>query len=257
MATRTKEKEPELAIVPTEVGSQDLAAVMTDEANKRALLTQYIQHHMKTGADYGTIKITTRTGKEVESKASLFKPGSEKFLSLFKLTATFKKDSDTWEMAGSPAGLFCYICELKTSKGQVVGEGRGAANLSEKQGWTVNNAIKIAEKRAQIDAVLRTGALSDFFTQDLEDMPKQGYDQSPIADPAVPTVSYDDPETPKTKRSPNNLLGKKNYIKELLDQISPVLLVGKEDYEKACKKITGLELMDSNVDEIIKRLKVV
>jgi len=34
----------------------------------------------------------------------------------------------------------------------------------------INKAIKMAQKSAQIDAVLRTGALSDAFTQDLEDV---------------------------------------------------------------------------------------
>lgn len=155
----------ELAIVPTEVEAKDLKLVMIGEAEKRGLLTEYISTHMKEGADYGTINIGGRP-----SKPSLFKPGSEKFLSLFKLVAKFEKDTDTWEMAGSVPGLFCYKCNLIASNGAVVGEGRGAANLQEKNNWTVNNAVKIAEKRAQIDAVLRTGALSDFFTQDLEDM---------------------------------------------------------------------------------------
>ena len=52
----------------------------------------------------------------------------------------------------------------------VVGEGRGAARLDEKHGWTENNCIKIAEKRAQVDAVLRTVGLSEIFTQDAEDV---------------------------------------------------------------------------------------
>jgi hypothetical protein len=33
----------------------------------------------------------------------------------------------------------------------------------------MNNAIKIAKKRAFVDAILTTGSLSDFFTQDLEE----------------------------------------------------------------------------------------
>ena len=45
----------------------------------------------------------------------------------------------------------------------MVGEGRGAVRLDERKGWTENNCIKIAEKRAQI-------GLSEVFTQDTEDM---------------------------------------------------------------------------------------
>jgi len=51
----------------------------------------------------------------------------------------------------------------------LAGEGRGAADITEKQG-SANTAIKIAEKRAKLDAVLATGGLSDFFSQDLEDV---------------------------------------------------------------------------------------
>lgn len=36
---------------------------------------------------------------------------------------------------------------------------------------TINSAIKIAQKRAQVDAVLSTAQLSEYFTQDLEDEP--------------------------------------------------------------------------------------
>ena len=50
----------------------------------------------------------------------------------------------------------------------MAGEGRGAATMTEEH-TTENKLIKIAEKRAQMDAVLRTGALSDFFTQDLDE----------------------------------------------------------------------------------------
>lgn len=248
----------EISTSPLEVSSTDLATVMKGEAEKRALITQYIAHHMKSGTDYGTIKFGNK-----ESKPSLFKPGSEKFLSLFKLTAQFEKDTDTWEMAGSEAGVFAYKCRLLDSKKRLVGEGRGVSKLTEKVGWTINNAVKIAEKRAQIDAVLRTGALSDFFTQDLEDMAQSQYDQTPVADEAVPTVTYDSGEdkpnpTPwknskltKKKEDP-----KKREIKNLIDEIvlNP-LAQTKEAYNDYVFEQTSLDLEDPDqYDMIIKSL---
>ncbi len=146
-----------------------LEVLIADEAQRRKLITQFISQHMKEGTDYGTITITGKNGREYTSKPSLFKPGSEKFCSLLHLRPTFVRDDETWEMAGKRANLFCYKCILLDQKEKVIGEGRGAADLNEKASWTINNAVKIAEKRAQIDAVLRTGGLSDFFTQDLED----------------------------------------------------------------------------------------
>lgn len=242
-------KDKELAITPSDVGSQDLAKVMDDEASKRALITQYISKHMKSGTDFGTIRFGNK-----ESKPSLFKPGSEKFLSLFKLTAKFEKDADTWEMAGSEKGVFAYKCLLTTKQGEVVGEGRGVSKLSEKAGWTINNAVKIAEKRAQIDAVLRTGALSDFFTQDLEDM-TQSYDTSPVEDKAVPTVTYDDPEVPSStpwKKKGKTDLQKKKEIMELVDSIALAPLEKtKEAYENYIFENYELALEPQFYDEII------
>jgi hypothetical protein len=156
---------------------QQLSAQMAVEAEKRRLITDYITQHMKPGVDYGPIHIKKDcqykyeldkcTNKYHWSKDTLFKPGAEKFCSLFRLRAEFSRDDETWEMMGRKPGLVCYLCRLYTSNGILVGEGRGSASLEERQGMTANNAIKIAEKRAKMDAVLATGGLSDFFTQDL------------------------------------------------------------------------------------------
>lgn len=49
-----------------------------------------------------------------------------------------------------------------------MGEGRGSRCLKQDGGDT-NKALKMSEKSALIDAILRTGALSEVFTQDLGD----------------------------------------------------------------------------------------
>lgn len=192
----TQELAPAALVVLT---TKDLQTRIEEETEQRKLITQFITDHMKSGVDYGTIKIKTRDGREVESKPSLFKPGSEKFVSLFHFRPTFERDDDTWEMAGKPAGLFCYKCNLIAPNGAIVGEGRGTARVGEKQGQTENNVVKIAEKRAQIDAVLRTGGLSDFFTQDIEDM---NLDQ----DQEKPRQPVDRPQQPRTEYKSNKPL---------------------------------------------------
>lgn len=160
-----------LAITQVKTGpNASLILKIAEEKERRKLITKFISEHMKEGIDYGQIEMVGKDGKKYLSKPSLFKPGSEKFCSLLHLRPTFQKDSETWEMMGEKAGLVCYLCQLLGPDGEIVGEGRGAANIEEKKNWTINNAIKIAEKRAQIDAVLRSGGLSDFFTQDLEDI---------------------------------------------------------------------------------------
>jgi len=157
---------------------------------------------MVKGVDFGGIHINktcqNKYSCKIEShfsKPSLFKPGSEKFCSLFHLKLRFAKDNETWEMSGNQKGLYCYTCKLYDKNGLFVGEGRGVSDINEKRGWTVNNAVKIAQKRAQVDAILRTGSLSDFFTQDIEDASQRGEGNQ---------VGQTSQSTPKAPQAQNN-----------------------------------------------------
>jgi len=104
----------------------------------------------------------------IKDRKSLAKGGAEKIASIFKWTAKFEKDTDSLEMLGNLKGLVAFKCTLEN--GQFVGEGRGSASLF-KNANDPNKTLKMAQKSAFIDAVLRASGLSDFFTQDLEDMP--------------------------------------------------------------------------------------
>lgn len=147
---------------------KQLRIQMERDKEIRAIINDYIANNMVSGKDFGTININ---GKE--SKPSLFKPGAEKFCGLFKIRPTFRKDIETVEMLGNKPGIIAYICDLVDGRGRVIGEGRGSSSVDPNgKDFDVNKAVKIAEKRAQIDAVLRAGGLSDFFTQDMEDAPK-------------------------------------------------------------------------------------
>ena len=137
------------------------------ETSKRELIVDFIKRHFVEGTDYGVIKIVSkRTGKEYESKPTLFKPGAEKFCSMFRIRAEYSKDAETWEMLGNKENIIALKCNLYNGD-ILVGEGRGVCTVSEKS--SENTAVKIAKKRAKLDAVLETGGLSDFFTQDLDD----------------------------------------------------------------------------------------
>jgi hypothetical protein len=112
---------------------------------------------MKEGKDYHII----------QNKKSLAKGGAEKIASIFRWDAEFQKDVDVIE-AFKLDGLIAFICNL-SNEGRTVGQGRGAATLQKNNG-DPNKTIKMAQKSAYIDAVIRTSGLSDIFTQDLEDM---------------------------------------------------------------------------------------
>ncbi len=163
--TATVPAPPELGTVALSIDPDALRRMVHAEEERREIIREYIVHNLKAGTDFGTIS----TGRR-ESKPSLFKPGAEKICLLLQLRPRFLPDAASLAMAGNRDGLFIYICRLIDRQGRVVGEGRGAAELSERSGWTVNNAIKICEKRAQVDAVLRVAGLSEVFTQDLEDV---------------------------------------------------------------------------------------
>ena len=112
--------------------------------------------------------------------------------------------------------------------GEVVSEGRGAREvLKEKD---INKAIKMAQKSAQIDAVLRTGALSEAFTQDIgpeEDEPDQ----------AKPTAE-----------------ALRQQITTRVRQLAPDVTGGKEKVVWITER-TGLSWCEDNYQAILRKLE--
>lgn len=138
------------------------------------------QEFLEEGTDFGVIPNIR------DAKPTLLKPGSEKIARWLDLRFHFEADQDSWVQAGSIGGTICYLCYLIDPQGEIVGEGRGSAAVQEKK--TINNTIKAAEKRAQVDAILRYGCLSAEFSQDLED-------EAPAPKPApAPAPASVDPD---------------------------------------------------------------
>jgi len=125
---------------------------------QREVITAYVKDHLVKGVDYGQIGTF--------KKDVLFKPGQEKIFSLMNLTSRLEKDHETIEMLGNEPGVIAYICRVYR-KGEEIAQGRGAAKVGENS-RDINATIKIAEKRARMDACLSLG-FSEFFTQDLDD----------------------------------------------------------------------------------------
>jgi hypothetical protein len=185
----------------------------------------------------------------IKGKKSLAKGGAEKIASIFKWTAKFTKDTESLEMLGVKPGLVAYKCELMN--GQFVGEGRGAATLTGNSN-DPNKTLKMAQKSAFIDAVLRASGLSDFFTQDLEDMPQEQIDETPQSVKTVkPTEKqlkfiqdlakqkgYTNTDLAemqgKTYRTPNELI---TYLKGCPPKIKEELPVIQQDISEEEQKI--------------------
>jgi len=159
--TRTLENEKApLAEVPSESIAQvpqfDIDGFL---AMRKEFITK-VNKIMVLGKDYHVI----------QGKKSLAKGGAEKIASIFGWTAEFHKDQEV-ALSFQIQDFIAFVCTL-SKQGSKVGEGRGGALLGKNQG-DPNKTIKMAQKSAFIDAVLRSSGLSDFFTQDLEDMPQE------------------------------------------------------------------------------------
>ncbi|MEM4546836.1 MAG: hypothetical protein QW328_08775 [Nitrososphaerota archaeon] len=157
-----------------EVVLQQERILAVTEKEIQQLKTQYDMFRrlqqvvLEENVDYGF-----PSGKRTaEQKPSLYKSGAEKLTRLFNLTPEFDLIKQIEEQDFI---MYTFKCRLKTVTGQLIGEGYGACNSREKQGWKANpwafqnNVLKMAKKRAHVDAVLTGLGASNVFTQDLED----------------------------------------------------------------------------------------
>lgn len=140
-----------------------------DSMDKIQQFQKVIQSQLVLGHDHGA-------AFPGSSKTSLLKPGAEKILMLLGLTSEYEiieKIQDYEE------GFFAYTIRcILTKGGQTITQGLGHCNSKEKKYdsdnqdkfMLGNTCLKMAKKRAQVDAALTVGSLSNIFTQDEEDM---------------------------------------------------------------------------------------
>lgn len=169
---------------------------ISNTMNKITQMQAVVQKTLKNGQDYGEIPGT--------NKPTLLKPGGEKICMLFGLNPEydFLQTTEDYEKEFFSYNIKCTLYR----NGQAVAQGVGSCNSKEKKyrfmnvdtvpdnyigyqeeitdkyGRTrykinntdicslVNTILKMAKKRAFIDAVLQVASLSEVFTQDLEDM---------------------------------------------------------------------------------------
>ena len=138
-----------------------------DLLEKRSYFISQVMPKLKENQDYYIIK----------NRKSLAKGGAEKLASIYNLIATFERDKESLDMLGNAKGLIAFVCTL-TRFGVEAGQGRGSDTLERNQN-DPNKALKMTQKRAFVDAVIRTTGLSDIFTQDLEDMNTEKINTAP------------------------------------------------------------------------------
>lgn len=153
------------------IDTVDIGAVQTTLA-KIGQFQMVVQNTLKENHDYGIIPGT--------NKPTLLKPGAEKIQMLFGVTSEYEV---TERIQDYDKGFFAFTVRCTIFKnGMKITEGVGHCNTREKKyvnqdPYTLaNTCLKMAKKRAQIDATLTIASLSEVFTQDMEDL--QGYLQT-------------------------------------------------------------------------------
>jgi hypothetical protein len=146
----------------------EFAATISEAKERAAMLQKFVKEIMIPEVDYGQIPGC--------QKPSLYKPGAEKLCDIFGFSKQLEVTSRTedWEK-----GFFSYevkITLVNKRTGLIEAEGIGSCNSRERKyksqdSFTINNTIlKMAKKRALIDAVLSATRSSGIFTQDIEDI---------------------------------------------------------------------------------------
>jgi len=146
----------------------DFAVDPAEVTRRTQMLKEYVRNHMTEGEDYGIVPGGT--------KPTLFKPGAEKLNAVFGLSPYVEVTSreENWD-----DGFVSYevkVSLLNKRSDRVDAEGIGSCNSRERRyknqdaANIANTVLKMAKKRALIDATLSATRASGMFTQDLEDM---------------------------------------------------------------------------------------
>lgn len=206
------------------------------EVERQALLIQQVMKTvMHKDEHYGTIPGT--------NKPTLYKSGAEKLCLTFRLSPAYRVEQTDLPGDHREYKVVCTMTHIPS--GQVFGEGMGMGTTMEKKyryrrdgreneniADTFNTVLKMAKKRAMVDAVLTCTAASDIFTQDLEDLMESAGKEpgpSPAARPAqsapdakaaapASRQSGDKPQCPKCSTSESVIPDK--YAKNLADGVT-------------------------------------
>ncbi len=240
MVASVQETPKSLSIIDN-VNLQQVQATM----QKIAQFQTVVQKTLKKDHDYGIIPGTG-------NKPTLLKPGAEKILMLMGLTSEYDVIEKVQDYDG---GFFAFTVKCTLSRGDIkVTEGVGHANTRERRYTSgkqqdpytlANTVLKMAKKRAQVDAVLTVASLSEIFTQDLED-----YEEIPQQSPRS-AQTQTRPQT-QQKNSSTNGLATENQLKKLyamskelgLEKETMIAILQERYQKQSSRELTKAEASD-------------
>lgn len=146
----------------------DFAVDPAEMTRRTAMLKEYVREHMTEGEDYGIIP--------GGNKPTLFKPGAEKLNAVFGLSPLVEINNRIEDWDSSFVAYEVKVTLLNKRTQVIEAEGVGSCNSRERKyknqdaANVANTILKMAKKRALIDATLSATRASGMFTQDLEDL---------------------------------------------------------------------------------------
>jgi hypothetical protein len=155
-----------------------------------AIVHQVLERVMKKGTHYGTVP-------GCGARMVLFKPGADVLAMTFRLVPQFKVDITRIE---NDHREYDVTCSMYGPDGNMLGQGVGSGSTMEKKYRYVagaersdiadvyNTVLKMAKKRALVDATLTVTGAADLFTQDLiDDDADTVSERAPIQSPVART----------------------------------------------------------------------
>lgn len=145
----------------------DFAITLGEARQRIEMLQNFVKEMMIPDIDYGIIPGC--------KKPSLYKSGAEKLCDIFGLSKHIEITNrlEDWESKIFHFEVKAVLINKRT--GHIEAEGIGCCNNKEKKYSSqdaynvINTILKMAKKRALIDAVLSATRSSGIFTQDVED----------------------------------------------------------------------------------------
>ena len=160
--------EPEMIAPEAADVFPDFAASPEEVTRRTEMLRDYVKNHMTVGEDYGVIP--------GGNKPTLFKPGAEKLNAVFGLSPMVEVSNRVEDWDNGFVAYEMKVTLLNKRTGGVEAEGIGSCNSRERRyknqdaAGIANTVLKMAKKRALVDATLSATRASGMFTQDLEDI---------------------------------------------------------------------------------------
>lgn len=179
--------------------SQDMAMSLKQIGDRVNLVHQVLEKVMRKGTHYGVVP-------GCGDKKVLLKPGADVLAMTFRLVPQFSVTRTELENGHRE---YDVTCTMHGADGGVLGQGVGSCSTMEKKyryrkdqrGQKVENediadvyntVLKMAKKRAHVDATLTVTGAADLFTQDLiedeDDGPAKTPVTMPVAHPTAPTA---------------------------------------------------------------------